>query len=72
MNEAVKNAALGVSLGGVIWLSTGMWQFFVVTLIGMACVWVTTPPVTPQPRRRVREFERVKIREDQPRTDQER
>lgn len=47
----------------VLWLSTGIWQFAAVAAIGMAFTWVTTPPVHPQPRRRVRDFVRVEIRD---------
>lgn len=63
MNEATKSAGLGVALCATIWACTGIWQFFAVGLIGMACTWVFSPPVHPQPRRRVREFVRVEIRD---------
>lgn len=64
MNESVKGALLGASFGGVIWLCTGMWQFFAVALVGVLCTWVfTSPPDRPQPRRRVREFVHVEIRD---------
>jgi hypothetical protein len=63
MNESVKGAAMGAAFGGVIWATTGIWQFFAVAMVGVACTWVFTPPAAPQPRRRVREFVRVEIRD---------
>jgi hypothetical protein len=63
MNQATKSAGLSVVFCSVIWLCTGIWQFAAVAAIGMAFTWVTTPPSRPQPRRLVREFVRVEIRE---------
>lgn len=63
MNEAVKGAATGAAFGGVIWITTGIWQFFAVTMVGVVCAWLFSPPARPQPRRRVRDFVHVEIRD---------
>jgi hypothetical protein len=63
MNEATKSAGLGVAFCAVIWMCTGLWQFAAIAAVGMAFTWVTTPPTRPQPRRRVRDFVRVEIRD---------
>jgi hypothetical protein len=66
INEATKiNLSVAV-FGGVIWAFTGTWQFFAVAAGGALCTWMfTSPPDRPQPRprRRVREFVRVEIRD---------
>lgn len=61
MNEAVKGAALGATFGGVIWLTTGVWQFFAVTMVGLVCTWMFTLPANPQLRAPTRM--RVEIRD---------
>jgi hypothetical protein len=63
MSEAVKSAALGAAVGGTVWAATGVWQFFACAMLGLACTWLFTPAARPQPRRRVREFVRVEIRD---------
>lgn len=63
MSEAVKGAAMGAAFGGVIWLTTGIWQFFAVALVGLACTWAFSPPADPQLRVRRRPLVRVEIRD---------
>lgn len=58
MKQGVKGAALGALTGGVVWATTGMWQLFAMTMVGLLCALVFAPPRRAQP---VREFVRVEI-----------
>lgn len=61
MTSATKGVLVGMAMGALVWAGTGMWQFLAMSAMGAMCTWLFTYPG--RPRRRVREFVRVEIRD---------